>query len=233
MQTLSAAGLSRSFIYYAPSRLDPNSPAAVVIVPHGFTMNADQMFDITRYAEIADREGFVLLFPNGQPGGLLEGPWNVGAPDCASSLGGLLPLAQGDDQTFLNAMLRFAETDQCLDTQRVYVAGFSMGGYFANETGCLRPEVRAIAPHSGGSHDLSACASPRKPVLLMHFQGDGLIPYQCGQQARDRWLTRNGCSKDDPEVKLVQGGSCEILSRLRPRWPGCDVLVQHSDGRHA
>jgi polyhydroxybutyrate depolymerase len=207
-QSLTAAGLSRSFIYYAPATLAANTPVPVVIIPHGYTMNADQMFDITHYSDIADREGFIAIFPNGQTGGLLDGPWNVGAPDCSSSLG-LLPLGKGDDQTFLNAMLRFAEADQCLDLAHIYVAGFSMGGYFANETACLRPEVRAVAPHSGGSHDLAACSSPRKPVLLMHFQEDALIPYSCGQQARDRWVQKNGCSAEAPDVKPVLGGSCE------------------------
>lgn len=50
----------------------------------------------------------------------------------------------------------------------------------------------------------------------MHFQGDGLIPYSCGQQARDRWIQHNGCAADGPEVKPVQGGSCEY-------YKGCPV----------
>lgn len=215
-QTLMAAGLQRSFIYYAPATLDPNQPAPVVIIPHGYTMNADQMFDITQYSVIADREGLIAIFPNGQAStSVLSGPWNVGNPDCSSSLG-LLPLAQGDDQTFLNAMLQFAEADQCIDSQHVYMTGFSMGGYLANETGCLRPEVRAIAPHSGGTHDLSACASQHKPALIMHFQGDALIPYACGQKARDRWVARNGCSADAPDVQMVTGGSCEYYKGCPP-----------------
>lgn len=76
-QTLMAAGLQRSFIYYAPTTLDPNRPAPVVIIPHGYTMDAEQMFDITRYSDIADREGLIAMFPNGQPStNLLSGPWN-------------------------------------------------------------------------------------------------------------------------------------------------------------
>jgi poly(3-hydroxybutyrate) depolymerase len=208
-QMLMAARLLRSFIYYAPASLDPNKPVPVVIVPHGYTMNADQMFDITRYSDIADREQLIVMFPNGQPStSVLSGPWNVGNPDCASSLG-LLPLASGDDQAFINEMVHFADTDQCIDPQHVYVTGFSMGGYFANETGCLRTEVRAIAPHSGGTHDLGSCKSEHKPVLLMHFQGDGLIPYECGHKARDRWVAKNGCQLAAPDVKIVMGGSCE------------------------
>lgn len=207
--TIRAAGLERSFIYYAPPTLDPNAPAPVVIVPHGYTMNADMMFDITRYSDVADREGLIVIFPNGQPStSILQGPWNVGTPDCRSATG-FLPLAQGDDQAFVNELLRFTQADQCVDAEHVYMAGFSMGAYLSNETGCLRPEIRAVAPHSGGTHDLSACPSEHKPVLIMHFNDDGLIPYACAVQARDHWLAKNGCQLEEPDVQMVSGGRCE------------------------
>lgn len=220
-EMVTAAGLNRTFIYYAPATLDPNKPAPVVIIPHGYTMTADQMFEITRYSDLADQEQFIAVFPNGQPsaGGLLDGPWNVGSPDCKSTIFGQLPVAAGDDQAFLDAILSFAETDQCLDRQHVFMAGFSMGGYFSNETGCLRPDIRAVAPHSGGTHELAACASVRKPVLVMHFNPDGLIPYTCGVQARDRWVAKNGCQATEPDITPVTGGSCEY-------YKGCPVDAQ-------
>lgn len=205
-QQATSGGLPRGFIHYAPTGLDPRVPAPVVIVAHGFVMSADQIYGITRYAELAERERFVVMFPEGQP--LALGPWNVGNPSCVSTLG-LLPLGTGDDQAFIDDMLAFAETDQCIDHQHVFVAGFSMGGYFANETGCVRPDVRAIAAHSGGSHDLAACPSRTKPALIMHFNGDALIPTECGRQTRDRWLQLNHCQPDNPEVRQVRGGRCE------------------------
>jgi poly(3-hydroxybutyrate) depolymerase len=204
---LMAGGLNRSFVYYAPATLDPNTPAPVVIVPHGYTMNADMMFEITGFAALADQEKFIAVFPNGQQPGM-GAPWNAGMPDCTSTLG-ILPLANGDDNAFIDAMLAFAEADQCVDRSHVFMTGFSMGGYFSNETGCQRADVRAIAPHSGGTHDLSACPVQNKPVLVMHFEGDALIPYQCGVQARDRWAQRNGCQLEQPDVTQVLGGRCE------------------------
>ena len=205
-QMLMAGGLQRSFVHYAPAGLDPNVPAPVVIVAHGYTMSGEMMFAITKYAELADREKFVVMFPDGQPGA--SGPWNVGNPTCSSTLG-ILPLAPGDDQAFIDAMLGFAEADQCLDRAHVFVTGFSMGGYFANSTGCVRPTIRAIAPHSGGVHELTMCPSQHKPALIMHFNGDALIPTACGEEARTRWVMHNGCSMDAPDVRMVQGGSCE------------------------
>ena len=105
-------------------------------------------------------------------------------------------------------MVDFAEVDQCVDHRHIFVTGFSMGGYFTNETGCLRSNVAAIAPHSGGSHDLSACPVVHKPVILFHGTKDGLIPTACGLEARDRWARHNGC-RSEVETVNVTGGHCE------------------------
>ena len=74
------------------------------------------------------------------------------------------------------------------------------GGYFSNENGCQRADIRAIGPHSGGTHDLSACPQKTKPVILFHFESDALIVYDCGMEARDRWVARllRHCSRTAP-----------------------------------
>lgn len=204
-QMLTAAGLSRTFVHYAPANLDPNTPAPVVIVAHGWTMSGQQMYDITQYHQIADREGFVVMYPDGEPASI--GPWNVGNGACPSAFA-VLPVATGDDQAFIDAMLEFAEADQCLAREHVFVTGFSMGGYFANETGCLRPDIAGIGPHSGGSHDLSACPVQHKPAILFHGDLDAVIPITCGNEARDRWVQQNGCGSEVETVE-VKGGHCE------------------------
>jgi polyhydroxybutyrate depolymerase len=214
MQTVMAAGLSRSFVYYAPATLDANAPAPIVIVPHGFTMNGDMMFDITGYAALADREKFIAIFPNGQASGV-GAPWNVGMPDCISTMGPL-PIATGDDNAFIDAMIAFAEADQCVDKSHVFMTGFSMGGYLSNESGCMHPGIRAIGPHSAGSHDLASCRNQNKPVIVMHFEGDSLIPYSCGTQARERWVQRKGCQLAGPDVTPVMGGRCEYYKGCAP-----------------
>lgn len=204
-QSLTAGGLSRTFVHYAPATLKASEPAPVVIVAHGWLQTGQAMYDLTQYQKVADREGFVLMYPDGEPASI--GPWNVGEGACPSSLL-VLPVATGDDQAFVDGMLEFAEADQCVDHRHIFVTGFSMGGYFTNETGCLRSNVAAIAPHSGGSHDLSACPVVHKPVILFHGTKDGLIPEACGLEARDRWARHNGCGSAVETVN-VTGGHCE------------------------
>jgi polyhydroxybutyrate depolymerase len=201
---VSAGGVMRQFIVHRPENLDPNEPAPIVIVPHGYTQSGEEMYRITEYWKLGESEGFVTLFPEGASP---TGPWNVGMPTCSSTFG-ILPLGAGDDQTFLDEMVKAVEADQCVDREHVFVAGFSMGGYFANETGCKSDLVRAIAPHSGGSYDLASCTGKRKPVLLFHGSADQLIPHNCGKEARSRWVQRNGCSSE-VETKTIENGSCE------------------------
>ena len=203
-QMLMAGGLMRSFIYYAPQGIDPNTPTPFVFVPHGFLMSGRGMADITQYEKLADREKIVLVFPDGY-----DTAWDVGTPTCGSTIVGILPLPMRDEQSFMDAMLKFAEDDQCIDHDHVYMTGFSMGGYFTNHSGCLRKDLRAVAPHSGGSHEFTGCMGGHRPAMLLHFNGDGLIPTMCGTEARNRWVQRNGCEMGSPEVKMVKGGKCE------------------------
>jgi len=206
-QMVMAGGVMRSFVYYAPMNLDANKAVPIVIIPHGFTMTGEAMYTITGYDKIADRDGFVAIYPDGEPGSL--GPWNVGTGVCGA---GAFVGGAGNDQAFVDAMVAFTEADQCVDHDHVFMTGFSMGGYFSNETGCLRKEIRAIGPHSGGTHSLTSCTVGHKPAIIFHFTTDGLIAYSCGQNARDEWVKHNGCTMDNPMTTMVKGGSCEYYT---------------------
>jgi poly(3-hydroxybutyrate) depolymerase len=69
--------------------------------------------------------------------------------------------------------------------------------------------IRGVGPHSGGTHDLSACPNKHMPVIIFHFKSDSLISYTCGTDARDKWVAHNGCSATSPDVTQVTGGTCE------------------------
>jgi poly(3-hydroxybutyrate) depolymerase len=212
-QTLMAGGARRSFVYYAPKNLDPNKPVPLVIIPHGTNMSGQGMYDITRYAALADREGVVAIFPDGAsgPGSLV--PWNVGSGVCGL---GAVVAGSSNDQPFVDELIKFAEQDQCIDTRHIFMTGFSMGGYFSHETACVGSKLAAIGPHSGGTHDLSRCQGKRLPVIMFHFTSDSLIDYACGAEARDHWVDRNGCTKTGPDVVPVKGGKCEYYKNCMP-----------------
>jgi polyhydroxybutyrate depolymerase len=201
--SIQVGGLTRTFIYYAPARLDPNMPVPVVLLPHGYEMTAEDMFTLTGFKEIADREGFLAIFPNGTG----SKPWNVGLN--VSGVGPQYANMSADDQGFIDAILAYAEADQCLDKRHLFISGFGMGGYLSNESGCLRSDIAGLGPHSAGSHDLLLCPGTRKPVILFHGESDPYITYvENGVLARDRWAARNGCARE-VEKRAVKGGTCD------------------------
>src|SRR5262249_44991251 len=160
---------------YIPTTLNPNVPARVVFVHHGFTMSGEIMRTLTNYQALADQDGFVVAFPDG-----VGTTWNAGTGVCGA---GGFSSGTADDFGFVAAMLEDLAADQCIDRPHVFLTGFSMGGYFSNHIGCKRPDlVTAVAPHSGGGPP-AGCVPGPKPVMIIHGTADPLITYTCGVQA--------------------------------------------------
>lgn len=214
---LHVAGLDRTYIVYLPSGVDPLTPIPLVYVHHGYTMSGQNMYDVTGYPALADTEHIAVAFPDGQSGpGSLGAPWNVGSNLCPS-YAGAPPVATGDDFAFLDAMKADIAQDQCLDAAHVYVTGFSMGGYFSHHAGCMRSDIRAVAPHSGGTHPLDGCATTMKPIIIFHGLSDNVVPDGCDDPAGTAvqgvkpsaaaWAQRNGCAATTTTT-MVQGGRC-------------------------
>jgi hypothetical protein len=75
-QSLRVGDLDRSFIYYAPEGLDPNSPAPLLIVAHGYSVSSDDLFAITR--RFSQRSGHCTM--EHRSGDLPERVWPH--PEC-------------------------------------------------------------------------------------------------------------------------------------------------------
>jgi polyhydroxybutyrate depolymerase len=193
---------SRSFIVHIPPQADPNRALPLMFVFHGANGHGSDMQTATGFDTLADMQPVVMVYPDGAPG---NAPWNVGRNVCAP---GNLVSTSNDDIAYLDAMLDDIERDQCIARGKVFATGFSMGGYFTNELGCQlgRQRLRAIAPHSGGTHS-GTCPGAPLPVLLLHGDADSLINYRCGTQARDYWVQRNGCSEEFDTLNFT-GGAC-------------------------
>jgi len=219
-------GLKRTYIVYVPQGVEPKKPLPLVYVIHGFTMSGQAMFDTTKYPALADSEGIALAFPDGQggPNNSQTPPWNVGTNICPSSLGAP-PSATGDDFKLLDAMKADIAQDQCIDDKHVFVTGFSMGGYFSHHAGCMRPDIAAVAPHSGGTHVFDNCVSQKKPVIMFHGLADTLIPAGCNDPkatavpnitpAATQWAQRNGCDLTTTDV-AVTNGTCRRFDNCPP-----------------
>ena len=228
--TIQSAGLNRTFlIHLAPSYGRQAQP--LVINYHGYDMSVHEMEQESHMDTVADQAGFVLVYPQA-----VDSPtsWNAG-------VGAYGPTGDADDVQFTRDLLSYLETNYCVDTHRVYLTGFSLGGGMVYRLACtLSTQITAIATVSGAYYPLpDGCPATRPmPVLEIHGAADPLAPYAGNTSTRmaavqdylNGWLERDQCDKNG-QVFLQQG---DVTATT---WSHCaaGVVVQHyrvSDGRH-
>jgi polyhydroxybutyrate depolymerase len=205
-------GFRRSYRVHVPGKYDPNLPTPLVVVLHGAFMTAAGMETQTGFSELADREGFIVLYPNGIGiFGLLQ-HWNAG--HCC----GKAAADAVDDVGFVARCIEDAGGMLNVDRHRIYMTGFSNGAMLAHRFGAERPrELAAIAPLAGsigGGSDpeTGRWVIPRPdaplPVILFHGRRDDKVPYDGGfvggktdgrrydsvGDAVAFWTDVNGCS---------------------------------------
>ena len=209
-RTLMVGSANRSYIAYLPQSASPTQAIPFVYVFHGANQDGSELFDITQYSTLADSEGIAVVFPDGQ--GVSSAatktsltPWNVsdnGAALCGA--GSLVSNTNPIDFAFMDAIKTDVLQDQCLDAAHTFSTGFSMGGYMTHHIACDRTDIRAVAPHSGGTlATLSSCKTAHVPIIIFHGTSDPLIapgcddpnsPAQTGFPASATlWAQKNGC----------------------------------------
>jgi len=141
-------GEPRRWITYVPSSYDGSHAVPVVMAIHGYTASMQSMVEESRWSEIAEEEGFIVLFVQGH---VRDIPMMGNIP-CAMWLGGaftqLLPDADPNtDVNFLNAVLDKTEAEYTVDKSRIYCTGHSNGSMMTFTMGYTNTErFAAIAP---------------------------------------------------------------------------------------
>lgn len=176
-RTLTHNGRERSYNLYVPASLDWSQPVPVVLVFHGGTGNAESAIRMTGFNAVADRNGFLVVYPNGT-GPLRDDKfltWNGGT--CC----GYAQENNVDDVGFVRAIVGDLQTLVSLDTKRMYATGLSNGGILSHRLGCEAADLFAAIAPVAGTLNFPACA-PSEPVSVIEFHGtdDQHIPYEGG-----------------------------------------------------
>ena len=213
-QVLAVNGVQRAFRVHVPSGL--SSPKALVLVLHGGGGEGLNVAEFGRhplsvFRTVADREGFVVVYPGGLPAKDADG--NPGWDDCRADN---LVASGADDVGFLAALINRVAGEYQVAPSRVFMAGGSNGAQMTHAFAFNRPELLgAVATHGGGLPEKpkpGACtAGPSRsvPIALLHGSGDAQMPWAGGcvaniggacnrgrvisaEATRDRWLQING-----------------------------------------
>lgn len=201
-QAVSVTGTNRSYILHVPAVYDGSTPAPLIIDFHGLGGSGQQQRSSSPYPAQTDPDGVIMAFPTGA-NGPSGAAWNVEGC-CVDTV---------DDVAFARALVAQIGELVCIDPQRVYAVGFSMGGGMSHYLACHAADLfAAVAPAAFDllEENVTDC-QPSRPITVVSFRGtsDPIVPYVGGYSAvvsgmpitflgatatRDKWAELNDCT---------------------------------------
>jgi dienelactone hydrolase len=116
--------------------------------------------------------------------------------------------SQSNDFTFLPILMAQIENNLCVDKSRQFIAGYSSGGFLANQFGCAFPDkLRGQASLTGGEPMTQPkCVNHPIAAFFAHdvMDLDNQLPLILS--ACTRTLRQNGCAVTSCATPLPEGG---------------------------
>lgn len=233
-----SSGERREYLLHVPRGLDRTKPAALVLSLHGAGGWPAQQRDVSRWNDLADRKGFIVVYPSGRD---TVGPrvWNMTGER---------------DPRYIADLIDKLGAEYDIDPNRIYVNGLSNGGGMSWALSCRMPDRFAAVGMVGAALLLPStwCRSARPvPVIGIHGLRDTAAPYRGGSSwiaprfepflaFGAGWARRNRCSADARDVEIRDGvtlreyrqcanGATVALYTLRDgghTWPGGTELPE-------
>jgi polyhydroxybutyrate depolymerase len=210
-----SSGEKREYVLYVPSNYDRARATPLVISMHGAGLWGAAQRDISRWNELADRKGFIVVYPSGFGGDGVR-IWRA---------------EPGDDLTkdvrFISDLIDTLSAHYNIDSTRIYANGLSNGGGMSFALSCALSNRIAAVGMVGAAQTLpwqwcegreagGGRGEAERPVPVISFHGtaDPDVPYNGGAswisprpfpnvpRWSANWAKRNRCA-DKPLESVV------------------------------
>ena len=201
--TIVSSGERREYLLHVPPNLDRTKPAALVLSLHGAGGWPALQRDLSRWNELADREGFIVVYPAGQ-----------------DSAGPRIWRMTGErDPRYIADLIDKLRREYAIDPKRIYANGLSNGGGMSFALSCRMPDRFAAIGMVGAALLLPStwCKSTEPvPMIGIHGLRDTMAPYHGGSSwvapsfapfpafGAD-WARRNRCASNARDVEIRDG----------------------------
>ncbi|KIY66261.1 carbohydrate esterase family 1 protein [Cylindrobasidium torrendii FP15055 ss-10] len=205
---IESSGQKRSYYIHLPWDYDPNHHYPVVFGFHG-AGTSGHYFDVDTLLSLPlFSSSKIMIYPDG-----VHGTW--AGPSYAHT-------TIKQDLQFVWDILAHLRAKYCINSARVYAAGFSNGAGFLDTLACnatVGGEFAAFAPAAGVYYTEpdGACKPARNTTPFLEFHGmkDTSAPYDGGkghggklpsiEDWLDLWADRNGCGNKPTQSDFEEG----------------------------
>ena len=179
------------------------------------------------FEDLAAQEGFITVYPKAVLVDNEEGEWILNTSD-----------NRRHDIAFVDAILDTLSENYCVDDDRIFATGYSLGSMFNYEVACqLNNRFAATASFAGTMPIAPDSCTIDDPMSILHIHGtsDSIIPYDSQWDRKDWeavgpmrdipglvdwWSDQYGCA----EATEANGEGADYFERT-----GCDdgAVVAH------
>ncbi|MDE1938728.1 MAG: polyhydroxybutyrate depolymerase [Alphaproteobacteria bacterium] len=163
-------GRARSYIVFRPPNLARSHAVPLVVMLHGGFGSGSQAEEAYKWDEEADRQGFVVVYPDG-----IRRSWNAGGNCC-----GKAHRDDVDDVGFLTKLIETVVHTENIDAKRVYLTGMSNGAAMSYRYGCEGSFPIAAIGAVSGSLSYPCAGAHAVSVMEIHGLDDTRIPFAGG-----------------------------------------------------
>jgi polyhydroxybutyrate depolymerase len=222
-------GLTRMYRIHVPSQYDPATPTPLILAFHGGGGSMDYMAKDKYYGLISksEKEGFVVVFPNGFSK-LKSGKfatWNAGRC-CAGARDENI-----DDVGFVKVVIEEVMNQLNIDHSKIFATGMSNGGMMSYRLACEMSDTFKAIASIAGTENIDQCG-PSQPISILHIhaQNDTHVLFHGGAgkdafkdqtkvtdftavpETISRWVKRNHCDPTPQRVLEKEGVYCDLYS---------------------
>ena len=212
--------LSRSYQIYVPSIYSESEPVPIVFNLHGGASTASGYLNsIGDMRPIADTANFIVIYPQATTDSSGDPTWHLGGENSKST--------SVDDVGFVSHIIDEVSSIYSVDLDRIYVTGFSNGGYLAYEIACLLSNrIAGIGSVAGHMFiDTYNYCNPSHPTPLINIHGtedfyEGIGEYYLDQNLSNQYWTEYNNTDPDPVITNIEntntqdGSTVELHSWL-------------------
>jgi polyhydroxybutyrate depolymerase len=194
-----SAGRQREYLLHLPRGYDRTRPTPLVISLHGAGGWPVLQMELSRWNQLADEQGFIVVYPSG--------------------IAGIGPRVWGErDVRFISDLIDKLQATYNIDPARIYANGLSNGGGMSFVLSCTMSDRIAAVGLVGAALILpwNWCTDHRPvPMIAFHGTDDPMAPYRGGKSwVADgafppietwtaKWARRNRCASGPIQSKLA------------------------------